>query len=92
MAHLGGQAESAINTVSPYPNVAVDTSGTIIGAHEVALAVERLGADRVVFGSDLHHACLSANVGKILGAGLDDDTLERVLGRTAASWLQQAPQ
>jgi predicted TIM-barrel fold metal-dependent hydrolase len=89
MAHLGGQAESAVNAVLPHANVAVDTSGTIVGAHEVALAVERLGADRVVFGSDLHHACLSANVGKVLGAGLDDGTLDRVLGGTARSWIEE---
>lgn len=89
MAHLGGQPESALNAVRPHPNVAVDTSGTIIGRGEVALAVQRLGVQRVVFGSDLHHACLSANVGKVLGAGLDDDALAQVLGGTAATWLAQ---
>lgn len=89
MAHLGGQVESALNAVLPHSNVAVDTSGTIIGGGEVALAVERLGVDRVVFGSDLHHACLSANVGKILGAGLDDISLGKVLGDTVAGWLAE---
>ena len=89
MAHLGGQAESAINTVRDVPNVAVDTSGTIIGAGEVALAVDRLGADRVVFGSDLHHVDLSANVGKVLGAGLDEEAERRVFGGTMAGWLAE---
>lgn len=89
MAHLGGQPESALNAVRPHPNVAVDTSGTIIGRGEVALAVRRLGAERVVFGSDLHHACLSANVGKILAAGFDDATLAKVLGDTAEGWLEE---
>lgn len=88
MAHIGGQPESAIEAVRHRRNVALDTSGTIIGAGEVALAVDRLGAERVVFGSDLHHACLDANVGKILGAGLDDDALRGVLGGTATGWLQ----
>lgn len=87
MAHLGGQPESAVNTVRPLPNVAVDTSGTIIGAGEVALAVERLGPDRVVFGSDLHHIDLAANVGKVLGAGLSPDTEDRVFGGTVTRWL-----
>ncbi|WP_309127295.1 amidohydrolase family protein [Microbacterium sp.] len=89
MAHLGGQAESAINTVRDVPNVAVDTSGTIIGTGEVALAVERLGADRVVFGSDLHHVDLAANVGKVLGAGLDADVSDRVFGGTMSRWLAE---
>lgn len=89
MAHLGGQPESAVNTVRSLPNVAVDTSGTIIGAGEVSLAVQRLGPDRVVFGSDLHHIDLAANVGKVLGAGLDAATEERVFGGTVAGWLAE---
>lgn len=89
MAHLGGQAESAINTVRDVPNVAVDTSGTIIGTGEVAMAVRRLGADRVVFGSDLHHVDLAANVGKVLGAGLDADVSDRIFGGTLAGWLAE---
>lgn len=89
MAHLGGQPESAVNAVGSVPNVAVDTSGTIIGAGEVALAVERLGPDRVVFGSDLPHIDLAANVGKVLGAGLDPDAEERVFGGTVARWLAE---
>ncbi|WP_309104071.1 amidohydrolase family protein [Microbacterium sp.] len=89
MAHLGGQAESAINTVRDVPNVAVDTSGTIIGASEVALAVDRLGSSRVVFGSDLHHIDLAANVGKVLGAGLNPEASTRVFGGTVAGWLSE---
>ena len=89
MAHLGGQADSAINTVRETSNVAVDTSGTIIGAGEVALAVDRLGSDRVVFGSDLPHVDLSANVGKVLGAGLTAEAEQRVFGGTMAGWLAE---
>jgi uncharacterized protein len=89
MAHLGGQAESAMNAIRDVPNVAVDTSGTIIGAGEVELAVRRLGADRVVFGSDLPHIDLSANVGKVLGAGLDPADENRIFGATMAGWLDE---
>jgi predicted TIM-barrel fold metal-dependent hydrolase len=89
MAHLGGQPESATDAVLPHENVAVDTSGTIIGAGEVALAVDRLGADRVVFGSDLHHADLVENVGKILGADLGPEAEDRVFGGNVARWLEE---
>jgi predicted TIM-barrel fold metal-dependent hydrolase len=87
MAHLGGQVESALNSIQELPNVAVDTSGTIIGAGEVALAVQRLGAERVVFGSDLHHVDLAVNVGKVLGAQLAPDVEAKVFGGNVAGWL-----
>lgn len=80
MAHLGGQVELAVNTVRAHPRVLTDTSGTPIGGAEVAIAVERLGAERVVFGSDLHGACIAANVGKVLGADLTEQQRELVLG------------
>jgi len=89
MAHLGGQPESAINTVRDLPNVAVDTSGSIIGAGEVRLAVDRLGAERVVFGSDLHHVDLAATVGKVLAAGLSSEEEDLVFGGNIARWLDE---
>lgn len=87
MAHLGGQAESAMNTIAPYPNVLTDPSGTIIGGGEVAIAVNRLGVDRVVFGSDLSGGCLAANIGKIIAADLSDEDTAKVLGGTMESLL-----
>ncbi|WP_409343981.1 amidohydrolase family protein [Paenibacillus sp. MBLB4367] len=72
MAHLGGQAETAVNAIAAYRNVYTDTSGTPIGGGEVSLAVSRLGAERVIFGSDLPYACLASNIGKVLGAGLTE--------------------
>ncbi len=89
MAHLGGQAESAVNTVRDLPNVAVDTCGTLIPAGEVALAVERLGAERVAFGSDLPHIDLVSNVGKILGARLTPEQEALVFGGNARRWLAE---
>lgn len=89
MAHLGGQVESAVNTVQDLPNVLVDTSGTIIGAGEVALAVDRLGVDRVVFGSDTPIACLAEAVGKVLAADLAPADEERVFGGTLTRLLAE---
>lgn len=78
MAHLGGQVESTMNAIAPYPNIYTDTSGTPIGAHEVALAAERLGPERVIFGSDLPGACLASNLGKVLGAGLSPEAVDLI--------------
>jgi predicted TIM-barrel fold metal-dependent hydrolase len=92
MAHLGGQVESAVNTIAPYPNVLTDTSGTPIGGGEVAISVERLGAERVVFGSDLPIGCLAANIGKIFAAGLSPEELRLVMGGNMERLLSEVKQ
>lgn len=78
MAHMGGQVETAMNTIAPYANIYTDTSGTPIEGNEVALAVERLGSGRVIFGSDLGGACLASNLGKVLGAGLSPEAFDDI--------------
>ena len=78
MAHLGGQVESAMAAVQNMPNVRVDTSGTPIGQGEVSLAVRRLGAERVIFGTDAPGATIAGSVGKILDAGLTPEEWELV--------------
>lgn len=89
MAHLGGQAESALNQVAPYPNVYTDPSGTPIGAAEVALAAERLGPERVLFGSDLPIGCLAVNIGKILAADRSPAETAQMLGGNMAKLLAE---
>jgi len=89
MAHLGGQAETAINAVANCPNVYTDTSGSPIGAGEVALAVKRLGAERVIFGSDLPYACLASNLGKVLGAGMSEQEFGLVTEGNMAKLLDE---
>lgn len=76
MAHMGGQVETSMNTIAPFPNVYTDTSGSPIGAHEVALAVKRLGPERVIFGSDLGGVCLASSLGKVLDAGLSPEAVQ----------------
>ncbi|MEF3302677.1 amidohydrolase family protein [Paenibacillus sp. GYB003] len=89
MAHMAGQVESAVHAIAPYPNVYTDTSGTPIGGAEVSIAVRRLGAERVIFGSDLYGACLASNIGKVMGAGLSADEFELVMGGNMARLLEE---
>jgi uncharacterized protein len=89
MAHLGGQTESAMNAIAPYPNIRTDTSGSLIGGAEVAIAVQRLGAERVIFGSDLHGGDLAVNIGKIIAADLSPADQALVLGGNMAALLAE---
>lgn len=90
MAHMAGQVESSVNQIAPYPNVYTDTSGSPIGGAEVSIAVRRLGAERVIFGSDLYGACLASNIGKVLGAGLSREELDLVMGQNMARLLKES--
>ena len=90
MAHLGGGGVRGVLDVAPTANVLVDTAGSQPEAGLVSCAVRRLGARRVVFGSDWPIRDLGTQVGRVLGARLDpaDEALvfygnaARVLGLT----------
>lgn len=77
MAHFGGNWEFGLRAIAHLPNVKADFSGTIneYGAYE--MAVELLGDERVVFGSDLS-ADFWGNAGRVLQGGWSEETLVRM--------------
>lgn len=79
MAHMGGDWESGILEVANAKNLLVDTSGSINEAGMVEKAVEILGADRVVYGSDAPGAGYLPNLGKILSAEVRDADKLKIL-------------
>lgn len=87
MAHLGGGRERGVLDVAEVPNVLVDTSGAQPEAELVEYAVRRLGAGRVLFGSDWPIRDFGVQVGRVLGADLDPRQRERILGENAARLL-----
>ena len=60
--------------------VFLDTSGSVIDAGVVERAVRDLGADRLLFGCDMS---LTASVGRIRAAELDDQDRRKILGANA---------
>ena len=77
MAHLGGVGERGVLDVTELPNVLVDTAGSQPEAGLVEYAVRRLGAHRVVFGSDWPIRDFGVQVGRVTGARLapEDEAL-----------------
>lgn len=88
MAHLSGCAERGILDVKPYPNVLVDTSGSQPVAGLVEYAVRELGADRILYGSDLPIRDFTGQLGRILGADIAEEDREKVLFRNAERLLK----
>ena len=81
-AHVagGGDWEWTISALRASPTVFLDTSGSVIDAGVVERAVRDLGADRLLFGCDMS---LTASVGRIRAAELDDQDRRKILGANA---------
>ena len=71
-AHIGGGGDWqwSLKAIAPYPNVFADTSGSVCDEGILEESVRLLGADRLLFGSDMSY---SANVGKILAARIPEE-------------------
>ena len=57
----------------------------------VEYAVQHMGADRVVCGSDYHDRDYAPQVGRVAGARLSDEDKEKTLWRNAAALLKLDP-
>lgn len=79
MAHLGGAGERGVADIAPYDNIVVDTSGGDPVLGEVDYAVTVLGADRVLFGSDVPIRDPATALAKVLGSELSEQDRQRVL-------------
>ena len=78
MAHIDGNYYHGVGNVRDIPNIAVDISGGPHKTREVEYAVEHLGADRVLFGSDMSENSLAVPLGKTLEANITDAEREKI--------------
>lgn len=81
MAHLGGNCYHGLHLVKDLPNVWSDFSGGYCRAEDVPYAVEMLGAERIVFGTDNAYAM---NLGQVFDANLTQAQQEQILYRNTA--------
>ena len=84
MAHLNGCGLRGIEDVADCPNIVVDTSGGDPESGIVEAAVERLGANRVVYGSDAPIRHFGVQLGKTLGTNLPHKIKCDILWNNAA--------
>ncbi|MFW6597412.1 amidohydrolase family protein [Propionibacteriaceae bacterium Y2011] len=83
MAHLSGCGERGVLDVAPYPNVVVDTCGGDPEDGIMQFAVDVLGPERVLYGSDAPGRDFGVQLARVYGAGLAPDVLAAVLGGNA---------
>jgi len=80
MAHLAGGGVEGVYDIVDCPNVVVDTSGAQPIAGMVEFAIEHLGPDRVVFGSDWPLRDYAVQKARVTGAIHDPAVRDLVLG------------
>ncbi len=86
MAHFGGSAYDGIPAIRDLKNVWSDQSGTPYHGEELTYAIEQLGIDRVVFGSD---NAFITNIGQVAGAGLTQQQQDKVFYQNALQLLDR---
>ena len=79
-AHLGGNWELGIRYLRSTPNVYAGLAGFDPGSGVVEMAVRELGAERVIFGSDVGGRSFSSQMAKVFSADIPDSAKELILG------------
>jgi predicted TIM-barrel fold metal-dependent hydrolase len=86
MAHMGGNPYHGLRCIADLPNVYPDISGTPIGKGEVDYALAQVGADRLLFGTDMPYGGRQC-IAQIEDSGLSDTDKEKVYYRNALKVL-----
>lgn len=88
MAHLTGCGRRGVKAARGLRNVWVDTSGGAPEAGLVEYAVEQVGADRVLYGSDAPIRDLPVAIARITGAAIKEEAKRAILYDNARALLR----
>jgi predicted TIM-barrel fold metal-dependent hydrolase len=91
MAHVGLARLEGLAEVAPHRNVLVDTAGCQPARGMLEEAVRRLGAERVVFGTDLPIRDYASVLGRLEEMPLTDRQRRLILGLNAGRLLRLDP-
>jgi len=85
MAHWGGEWRSGVRAAELCPSISMDTSGSILETEMTETGVAKLGAERLVFGSD--NSDLLAMLSKVYDARISEHAKRMILGDNMARLL-----
>ncbi|MBI4326448.1 MAG: amidohydrolase family protein [Chloroflexi bacterium] len=78
--HSGGDWERGLRAIRPHKNVFADLAGGDPTAGLTEMAVRELGAERVLYGSDVGGRSFASQLAKVLGADLSESAQRLILG------------
>jgi len=77
--HSGGDWERGIRMIRSSPNILLEIAGSDPTSGFVEMAVRELGAERVVFGSDVSGRSFGSQIAKVLGAAIPEASKRLIL-------------
>jgi uncharacterized protein len=86
--HTGGNWELGIRAIRDAKNIYADIAGSDPTAGFVEMAVRELGAERVLYGSDVGGRGFASQLAKVIGAEIPDDAKKQILGGNLRGLLQ----
>lgn len=87
MAHLTASGLRGTLEIEDVPNIYHDTSAYLPFAGRLEFALEKLGADRILYGTDLVIRDIPSQLGRILGTPMSDEDLDKILYTNSANLL-----
>lgn len=88
MAHLGGNCYHGVRAIRDTPNVMTDFSGSIFRGDDLNYTIDQLGAERVLFGSDMPGSYL-VNLGQVEEANLTAEQKDLIYYKNALRMLDR---
>ena len=79
-AHSGGDWELGIRVMRAAKNISAEIAGSHPTAGFVEMAVRELGAERVIYGSDIAGRSFASQIGKVTGAEIPESSKRLILG------------
>lgn len=76
--HTGGDWELGIRAVRPHKNVSVEIGGGFPARGQVEMAVRELGAERIIYGSDVSGRGFASQLAKVYGAAISEREKELI--------------
>jgi predicted TIM-barrel fold metal-dependent hydrolase len=92
MGHSGGDWEYGVRCARSLEKVFFDISGGEANSGWIERAVDLVGAERILFGTDMPGRSMSSQLAKVLGARISDDAKEKITYKNAAGILERARQ
>lgn len=90
MAHLGANCLRELRPIINCLNVSVDFSGSISRCDDVLYAKKLLGADRILFGSDMPGLSFLVSYGQILEADLTGEERDKILYKNTLKLFERS--